>query len=341
MKKVNPSSCSTKGSSCPKKRILKKLKPKVNPSSCSPKKVLPKKLKRIPKKPKTSSCSTKGSSCPKKRILPRIPKIKDFTSTNVVSPNNIPPRCHNVVPIKKYDPHPDPQNKFNYSDDTKEVLSHWMKMGGKVPIRKSKNNRTSTLIDNMIFELLLEGRNPYINVISDDSPLKTKKWTTKEIKQTITYSKETLHKDLSKFTFDKYIVFDYYASNLPASSPLINSFSTINFNYMSTRESLFLKKCLSASFNGTSIPEVVFIKASKYIKELNKKYIVGDAACTSFNGNVFNVFVSYVHEKMNDFTWKPAYIAGDTFKNEFIEVMLKRNNLELRKGLYRVDRTHP
>ena len=209
-----------------------------------------------------------------------------------------------------------------------EVLEHWYYSDGKV--HQSLEAQGMIKIQNMIYELLIDGANPYIKLVSDQD-LRFKKWTVEEIKSSIDYYVKVLNKKIDNIYFDQFIVLRYfgkkYKTTAPDHSPLVNCFLHIK-DSVPTEISEKLKNKIGTVMNGVSVSSKVFIKASKYLEIIDEKYKVSDGACISLHKSMLNVFVRYVKEKKNDYTWKLEYIAGDTFRDEFLEIMLKRNTIE-------------
>jgi hypothetical protein len=218
---------------------------------------------------------------------------------------------------------------FNYSDSTKRILRVWKSLKGKV--FKDTSAKGNDLVEHYTEELLLDGRNPYIRLISDeDHELGVKKWTEEEIKDCIRFyaGPKGLRKDISNMYFHEFIIFTSRKRNIPDYSPLIDAFKLIP---KSTETCEKLKRKLSQkiekenlSLDLNSASEISFQKAANYLDEISQKY---ESNPTNLRSSVMSVFVNYVIEKANNLNWKLNYIAGEEFKKEFLEVSLSRYSL--------------
>ena len=211
------------------------------------------------------------------------------------------------------------------------ILDHWKSLDGKV--HKNKSAKGFIKINHMIDELLIEGLNPY-SKLTDDPKMKIRKWEVQEIVDSINYYVTVLRKDISKTYFNEFVVLNYfskqYKNSAPNHSPLVEAFKQIKF-IQPTKKSEKLKSKLTSAINGNEISEKVFIKAANYLARIDKAFKVTNAACITLNKSMLKTFTRYVKEKKNNADFKLEYIAGDTFKKEFVEEMQKRNVIVKRK----------
>jgi len=220
-------------------------------------------------------------------------------------------------------------NIFNYSLKTKTILKYWNKLGGK--IHKRKNAKTPDMIENMIQELLHQGRNPFASVQTKETHcIITKKFSVKEIKQCIKYYAQELNKPIEKLYFNEFVVFRKNGKlSMRDNSPLAETFILLPKNIKTSKRIKFLQEQLTPLRPKEKISNIIFINASNFLKKLENNYRVHEGAAVTYYGRIPRVFVDYVKEKCNQLDFKLSYISGDAFHHQFLQDSLKHYQLQL------------
>lgn len=220
-------------------------------------------------------------------------------------------------------------NPLGYSLNALKVIKHWEKKGGKAHKVKCKGSR---LVEDMIDELLMEGLNPYIDVLPKSlHDFRMKQWSVDEIKQAIDFYKDVKCKPLSYFS--EFVVFKTFRNRkLPNHSPLVESF--VEFKPASDQVIKIqkaIKNKLANLYPNNNIHGTTLLNVAKFLNEVKQDYKFTERGVGYFYK--FPVyFSSYVQKTVNGDASQLKYISSDNFLGGFLKKSVKNKVLEKKKN---------
>lgn len=210
----------------------------------------------------TNGKNGKNNSCCKRLKVRIKPKKKKQEITLPKIPS-----------LKKIHIEHNPLHDFNFPQEVFEILNHWKKLGGQYP-KDPTRRKTADELSFQIQELLIKGNNPYTSVLKDSEieQFRDKKWTVKEIKDTITYFVKDLCKPIDNMPFYNFIVHRNFKANRTKKdfSWLVEIFQLL------PQELSYIAKKLKNDFV-TSFPEVhfydkAFINIASFLEKQLEQY---------------------------------------------------------------------
>lgn len=188
-------------------------------------------------------------------------------------------------------------NPFNYSNNVALILNHWKLKGGKVaknPNMRKKADNVAGLIE----ELLLPGRNEYLD-LTDDLELRMKQWTVKEIISCIDLY--TTKRDIADWFFDSFICYrfnKYHDSpqyrNKKDFSALLETYAELDKEPTETEK--YLTNEFFISYPDTHIYSKVIKKVSDFIDQTTIDYEINDPGCSHDLAVMFLQYVKIINQ---------------------------------------------
>ena len=184
-------------------------------------------------------------------------------------------------------------NKYGYSRETILILNHWRRCGGRVHVNGATKGPNK--IDNIIFELLLDGRNEYSPIV----PIpfyKNKQWTIPEIKECIDqYSAE---REINDMYFNEFVRCLRNKSKQRGKeySRLVESHQELN-NSQSTKFLKSFKNAMISNFDITPYPKVVRDIAI-FLEKIYDEYELTQR-CMVHNYQIVPIYISYIKQETN------------------------------------------
>lgn len=216
-------------------------------------------------------------------------------------------------------------NPLNYSPDVLKIISYWRQCGGKVHTKTSAVKGVNQ-IENFIAELLMDGRNPYNQVINPNSDLRMKKWTISEIKESIRNYTQVKYKPIDKMYFPQFVVFMHPSKSIPNYSPLVDNHIHKYDNGVVEWAEL-LKKTFADKFPDIHMHQKVLLDVAVFLFDAGKKYQVSLNSELTFGQSIPKVFIAYVIKHLNaKGIDQLKYISGHAFLSTFLTHAVKRDH---------------
>ncbi len=227
------------------------------------------------------------------------------------------------LPIKKKTPNP-----FDHTPEALKILTHWKKRRGKTHTQLPAGQGVRK-IKQMIDELLILGRNPYIKVCNDHD-MNQRKWTVDDIIKAIDVYAYVKHKPVDKMYFSEFVVMNYngfQTRKLRNHSPLVDSFEDIpNEEVVKWQE--LLRKKFKELYPAVEINATVLLNCSKFLIEQDKIYTFTPRA-NAFNpfNRIVHIFIAYMRRLVTESGTKEPlkYMSGQKNLDTFIKYSVTKS----------------
>jgi len=219
-------------------------------------------------------------------------------------------------------------NPFNYTKEAFKIIEVWKSFGGNAH-KRANATKGPRLINNMIEELLMPGSNPYIKLVDEDCPIRTKQWTVQEICDCIEQFAgiKGLNNDISKMYFNRFVVMDFKGQNGYNKKDL--SILANTYENLPPKESkkynvgpYFKKKYNQEIFKGP------IAKIGRFLEQKDMDY----KSIGRRSNSIKNKFTMYINEKIEREGKEDAlkYMHLDPRLDEFIKTQVKEMLLKRR-----------